>query len=174
MSPTHRRLGIRKFRRWLVSSLGTRNELRTQTKLLIATLLFALSLATKSLHAADLASVMYTTDQPFNGLTEGYDSRAVSIQRGEGLLGPYGIDPSNTATLEPGAGLFNIPERSLLRLRKRLLQSAACSKRDQLAFAGVDLSDCRIACELASWNRIGIARRVIASPRAHIELHPSR
>lgn len=164
MSPTHRRLGIRKFRRWLVSSLGTRNELRTQSKLLIATLLFALSLATKSLHAADLASVMYTTDQPFNGLTESYDSRAVSIQRGEGLLGPYGIDPSNTATLSqaPGYSIFLSTVYSVFGrdfFRVQLVQNAINSLSPVLIFL--------IAGSLVSW-RVGIASGLLAALSHHL------
>lgn len=164
MSPTHRRLGIRKFRRWLVSSLGTRNELRTQSKLLIATLLFALSLATKSLHAADLASVMYTTDQPFNGLTESYDSRAVSIQRGEGLLGPYGIDPSNTATLSqaPGYSIFLSAVYSVFGrdfFRVQLVQNAINSFSPVLIFL--------IAGSLVSW-RVGIASGLLAALSHHL------
>jgi len=164
MSPTHRRLGIRKFRRWLISSLGTRNELRTQTKLLIATLLFALSLATKSLHAADLASVMYTTDQPFNGLTEGYDSRAVSIQGGEGLLGPYGIDPSNTATLSqaPGYSIFLSAVYSVFGrdfFNVQLVQNAINSLSPVLIFL--------IAGSLVSW-RVGFASGLLAALSHHL------
>lgn len=164
MSPTHRRLGIRRFRRWLVSSLGTRNELRTQTKLLIATLLFALSLATKSLHAADLASVMYTTDQPFNGLTEGYDSRAVSILRGEGLLGPYGIDPSNTATLSqaPGYSIFLSAVYSVFGrdfFRVQLVQNVINSLSPVLIFL--------IAGSLVSW-RVGFASALLAALSHHL------
>ena len=164
MSPTHRRLGIRKFRRWLVSSLGTRNEPRTHTRLLIATLLFALSLAAKSLHAADLASVMYTTDQPFNGLTEGYDSRAVSIQHGEGLLGPYGIDPSNTATLSqaPGYSIFLSTVYSVFGrnfFNVQLVQNAINSFSPLLIFL--------IAGSLVSW-RVGFASGLLAALSHHL------
>lgn len=164
MSPTHRRPGIRKFRRWLISSLGTRNEPRTQTKLLIATLLFALSLATKSLHAADLASVMYTTDQPFAGLTEGYDSRAVSILRGEGLLGPYAIDPTNTATLSQAPGysillsaVYSVFGRDFFRAQ--LVQNAINSLSPVLIFL--------IAGSLVSW-RAGAASGLLAALSHHL------
>jgi len=153
-----------KFRRWLVSSLGTRNEPRTHTRLLIATLLFAFSLAAKSLHAADLASVMYTTDQPFNGLTEGYDSRAVSIQRGEGLLGPYGIDPSNTATLSqaPGYSIFLSAVYSVFGrdfFNVQLVQNSVNSFSPVLIFL--------IAGSLVSW-RVGFASGLLAALSHHL------
>jgi 4-amino-4-deoxy-L-arabinose transferase-like glycosyltransferase len=164
MSPTHRRLGIRKFRRWLVSSLGTRNEPRTRTRLLIAASIFALSLAAKSLHAADLASVIYTTDQPFSGLTEGYDRRAVSILQGEALLGPYGIDPSDTRwlTQAPGYSIFLSAVYSVFGrdfFAVQAVQNAINSLSPVLIFL--------IAGSLLSW-RVGIASGLLAALSHHL------
>jgi hypothetical protein len=97
-----------RYRRWLVCALGTRTSIRTRTKLILALLIFLLSYATKSLHAVDLAPVMYTTEQPMGGLTETYDQRAANILQGEGLLGPYDIKPSRTVWLAqaPGYSIF--------------------------------------------------------------------
>jgi hypothetical protein len=65
---------------------------------------FALSFAVRTIHAVDLAQLMYTSEQPFNGLTDGYDARAKGILNGEGLLGPYGMDPSQTFALSQAPG----------------------------------------------------------------------
>ena len=108
MSLSEWRLALSRYRRWLVGALATRQTLRTRTTLVFAVLIFVLAFAVRSLHAVDLAPSMYTTEQPFGGLTEGYDRRAVSILRGDGLLGPYGIDPSDTQwlTQAPGYSIF--------------------------------------------------------------------
>src|SRR5437773_5202807 len=108
MSLSEWRLALNRYRRWLVGALATRQTLRTRTTLVFAVLIFVLAFAVRSLHAVDLAPSMYTTEQPFGGLTEGYDRRAVSILRGDGLLGPYGIDPSDTQwlTQAPGYSIF--------------------------------------------------------------------
>lgn len=51
---------------------------------------------------------MYTAEQPFSIIAYGFDRRALSILGGEGLLGPYGVDPSQTAGLSrpPGYAIF--------------------------------------------------------------------
>ena len=84
------------IRRWLAEALATREVIDRKTKLILALLIFIISFATKSLQAVDLAPVMYTAEQPFGGLTDTYDSRAVGILDGEGLLGPYDINPRRT------------------------------------------------------------------------------
>jgi hypothetical protein len=73
MSLTNWRLAVRKYRRWIVGALGTRQVVRARTKLTLAVLIFLLALAVRSLHAVDLAPQMYTAEQPFYGLSEGYD-----------------------------------------------------------------------------------------------------
>src|SRR5262245_44707662 len=92
------------LRRWSVAALGTRPTSSARMKLLLAASIFALAFLVRSIHAVDLAPLMYTTEQPFSGLTDGYDLRAVSILKGEGLLGPYDIDPSDTKWLTQGPG----------------------------------------------------------------------
>ena len=77
-------------RRWLVRQLATGSQVSRRAKLIISLLLFGLAFAVRSLHAVDLESVMYTTNQPFGGLTVLYDARATDIVGGGGLLGPYG------------------------------------------------------------------------------------
>jgi hypothetical protein len=104
------KIPIRSFaiRRWLASALATRERLRFRTRLIFALLIFLLSFASKSLQAVDLAPVMYTAEQPFGGLTETYDLRAVSILDGEGLIGPYDINPRRTIWISqaPGYAIF--------------------------------------------------------------------
>ncbi|MFL6215924.1 MAG: ArnT family glycosyltransferase [Blastocatellia bacterium] len=80
----------RRLRRWLVRQLATGSRMSRRAKLIISLLLFGLAFAVRSLHAVDLESVMYTTNQPFGGLTVMYDARATDIVGGGGLLGPYG------------------------------------------------------------------------------------
>jgi hypothetical protein len=107
---------------------------------------------------------MYTTDQPFSGLTEGYDSRAVSIQRGEGFFGPYGIDPSNTAALSqaPGYSIFLSAVYSVFGrdfLNVQLVQNAINSLSPVLIFL--------IAGSLVSL-RVGIAVGLLAALSHHL------
>src|SRR5687768_1770496 len=78
------RLAYTRYRRWIVGALATRQALTARTKLIFAVSIFVLAFSVRSLHAVDLAPLMYTAEQPFSGLTEGYDRRALSIQRGEG------------------------------------------------------------------------------------------
>ncbi len=51
---------------------------------------------------------MYTAEQPFARLTYSYDQRAAAIVQGEGLLGPYDIEPTDTRALAraPGYAIF--------------------------------------------------------------------
>src|SRR5262245_30286315 len=96
------------IRRWLAESLATREEISRRKKLIFALLIFLLSFATKSLQAVDLAPIIYTAEHPFGGLTDTYDLRAVGILEGEGLLGPYDINPRRTIWIAqaPGYAIF--------------------------------------------------------------------
>jgi Dolichyl-phosphate-mannose-protein mannosyltransferase len=92
-----------RLRRRLARHLSAGWRLSHRSKLIISLLLFMVAFAVRSLHAVDLQSVMYTTDQPFGGLTTGYDRRAVDITEGGGLLGPYG-KPWQTEWLSQAPG----------------------------------------------------------------------
>lgn len=96
------------LRRALCRTLATGERPGFRSALLLALLIFLLSFAAKSLHAVDLAPVMYTAQQPFGGLTDTYDGRAVSILEGEGLIGPYDINPRRTVWIAqaPGYSIF--------------------------------------------------------------------
>src|SRR5215470_16895670 len=94
----------RAFRRWFSSALATARPMKAITRLIVALLLFLVSYATKSLQAVDLEPVMYTTEQPFGGLTALYDDRAEAILHGDGLLGPYHPKPSITIALAQAPG----------------------------------------------------------------------
>src|SRR5690349_17740827 len=87
---TELRRSARRLRRRLARHLATGSRMSRSAKLVVSLLLFTVAFVVRSLHAADLESVMYTTDQPFGGLTVGYDARAADIVAGGGLLGPYG------------------------------------------------------------------------------------
>ena len=99
---------IVRLRRRFSELLGTRGRLSARGRLGLAAFIFILSFTVRSLYSEDLASVMYTAEQPFSGLAEGYDKRAVEIAKGEGLLGPYDVDPSETSRLSqaPGYPIF--------------------------------------------------------------------
>jgi hypothetical protein len=158
------RLAARRFRRWLTEALATRQPASPRTKLLLALSIFLLAFAVRSLHAVDLASVMYTSEQPFNGLVETYDLRAASILRGEGLLGPYDLDPSDTRwlTQAPGYSIFLSPVyRTLGRnfFKAQLVQNAINSFSPVLIFL--------IAGALISW-RVGVVSGVIAALSHHL------
>ena len=91
------------MRRRLARGLATRAPLSRRAGLTISLLLFCVAFAVRSLHAVDLQPLMYTTDQPFNGLSAGYDERAVNIVEGGGLLGPYD-EPWQTRWLSQAPG----------------------------------------------------------------------
>lgn len=153
-----------RFRRRLIRALGTAQSWRLKTKLIVAAAIFALSFATKSLHATDLAHLIYTTEQPFGGLTEGYDQRAVSILRGEGLMGPYEIEPTDTKwlTQAPGysiflAGVYQVLGRDFYKVQP--VQNAINSLSAVLIFL--------IAGSLISW-RVGALSGLIAALSHHL------
>lgn len=153
-----------RLRRWVVGALATRRTFSRRTKLLFALSIFFLSFTVHSLHAVDLASVMYTTEQPFNGLVEGYDARAASILSGEGLLGPYDIDPSDTRwlTQAPGYSVYlSVVYRTLGRnfFRVQLVDNILNSVSPVLIFL--------IAGSLISW-RVGVSSGVLAALSHHL------
>ena len=152
------------FRRCFVTSLATREKMRLRTKLIIAVSIFVVSYATKSLQAVDLVPVMYTVEQPFGGLTETYDLRAVSILEGGGVLGPYEIDPSRTVWLAqaPGysiylSGVYRITGRDFFRVQS--IQNAINSISPILIFL--------IAGSVVSW-RVGVASGLLAAISHHL------
>jgi dolichyl-phosphate-mannose-protein mannosyltransferase len=158
------RLALTGYRRWIVAALSTRQTLKARTKLILAVLIFVLAFAVRSLHAVDLAALMYTTEQPFNGLTEGYDRRAASIQNGEGILGPYNVEPSDTIwiTQAPGysiflSGVYSILGRDFFGVQ--LVQNAVNSVSPVLIFL--------IAGSLISW-RVGVASGVLGALSHHL------
>jgi dolichyl-phosphate-mannose-protein mannosyltransferase len=101
-------INTRALRRSVISALGTREPMRARTRLILAAAILLASYATKSLQAVDLVPRMYTAEQYFSGLSVTYDQRAVSILRGEGLLGPYDVDPSDATWVSqaPGYSIF--------------------------------------------------------------------
>lgn len=158
------RLGTRRFRRWLTDALATQQPAPARTRLIFAALIFLLAFSVRSLHALDLASVMYTSEQPFNGLVESYDLRAVSILKGEGLLGPYDIEPSDTRwlTQAPGYSVFlSAVYRTLGRdfFKAQLVQNALNSFSPVLILL--------IAGALISW-RVGVVSGMLAALSHHL------
>lgn len=158
------RPALRRFHRWLARALATRQPATARTKLIFAVSIFVLAFAVRSLHAVDLAPLMYTNEQPFNGLAESYDLRAVSILRGEGLLGPYNIDPSDTRwlTQAPGYSIFLSPVYQTLGrdfYKAQLVQNALNSFSPVLIFL--------IAGSLISW-RVGVVSGALAALSHHL------
>jgi hypothetical protein len=148
----------------LSNILFTRESFSNKTKLFIALALFTISYVTKSLHAVDLAPLMYTAQQPFGGLTVTYDQRAQSILEGKGLLGPYDINPNRTVWLAqaPGYSIFlsmvyRIVERDFFEVQ--IVQNCLNSLSPILLFL--------IAGRLLSW-RVGIVAGLIAALSHHL------
>lgn len=153
-----------RFRRRFIFALGTRERLRPRTKLALALLIFLLSLASKSLHAVDLAPLIYTVEQPFGGLTTTYDQRAVSILKGEGLLGPYDIEPSRTNWLSQAPGysiylsvIYRFTSRDFLTVQ--MIQNFLNSLGPVLIFL--------IAGQALSW-RVGCVSGMLAALSHHL------
>jgi Dolichyl-phosphate-mannose-protein mannosyltransferase len=161
-----RKLSVRLFayRRWIIVALGVGRPASLRAKLLLALLIFALAFAVRSLHAVDLAAVIYTAEQPMGGLTETHDLRAVSILEGGGLLGPYDIHPSDTkwVTQAPGYSIFLSIVYSLFGrnfFAAQLVQNILNSFSPVLIFL--------IAGSLLSW-RVGTLAGLIAALSHHL------
>lgn len=161
-------LGFRKprlaLRRWLISALATRQKMPRRVKLAFAVLIFSLSFATRSLQAVDLTPLMYTLDQPFGGLTSGYDQRAVSILKGQGLLGPYDIEPGRTNWLAQAPGysiylswIYRVLGRDFFRVQ--LIQNGLNSFGPVLILL--------MAGQIVSW-RVGVLSGLLAALSHHL------
>ncbi|HVF91607.1 MAG TPA: glycosyltransferase family 39 protein [Blastocatellia bacterium] len=136
----------------------------TKAKIAFASLIFAVSYATRTLQAVDLSPAIYTLDQPFNGLTRAYHERAESILKGEGVLGPYDIDPSSTQWLaqDPGYSIFLSAIYSIFDgdfFTVQTIQNALTSLPPILIFL--------IAGTLLSW-RVGVVAGLLAALSHHL------
>ncbi len=138
--------------------------MRLRTKIIVAFSIFLVSFSARSLHAVDLTPVMYTDEQPFGGLTLTYDQRASSILEGDGILGPYDINPSRTVWLAQAPGysiylswVYRIVGRGFLRVQ--FVQNALNSLSPILIFL--------IAGSMLSW-RVGVASGLLAAIEHHL------
>ena len=155
------------FRRWLCRALATRQRMTLRTKFIFALLIFVISFSVKSLQAVDLEPVMHTAEQPGAGMSGDYDSRAVSIGAGQGILMPDNQDPSDTALLAhaPGYSIFlsavySLKGRSYFTVQ--LVQNLINSVSPILIFL--------IAGNLISW-RVGIASGLLAAGSHHLSYY---
>lgn len=151
------------LRRRLARLLATRAPMSRRAKLIAGLLLYSIAFAVRSLHAVDLQSVMYTTNQPFNGLTVVYDQRAANIVEGGGLLGPYD-KPWQTHWLSEAPGyaiylsaIYATVGRDFFNVQ--LLQNALTAFAPVLLFL--------IAGTLLGW-RVGIVSGVLAAVSHHL------
>jgi hypothetical protein len=96
---------------------------------------FLLALAVRSLHAVDLADVMYSHRQPGTRMAWRYDDTAQAIRAGDGILWPRNPDPARTGVMSrpPGYGLYLVAVYGMLgrsffaaQLVQNVLTSAAC------------------------------------------------
>jgi hypothetical protein len=152
------------LRRALCRTLATGERLGLRARLLFALLIFLISFATKSLQAVDLAPVMYTAQQPFGGLTDTYDLRAVSILEGEGILGPYDINPRRTVWIAQAPGysvflslIYRLTSRDFFKVQ--LLQNLLNSLSPVVIFF--------LAAMLLGW-RTGIAAGMLSAVSHHL------
>ena len=164
MKFSHHRLA---FQRWLCRTLATREQIRLRTKLIIGASIFLLSFCVKSLHAVDLEPLMYTTEQIGGGMTAEFDSRAVAILNGEGLLLATIHDRSETVVLShaPGysiflSGIYATFGRNYFTVQ--LIQNVVNSLSPVLIFL--------IAGNLLSW-RVGAVAGVIAGFSHHLSYY---
>ncbi|MGH9760179.1 MAG: ArnT family glycosyltransferase, partial [Blastocatellia bacterium] len=104
------------LRRWSAKALATQASMPPRRKALIASLILLTAFAVRSIHAVDVAPVMYTADQPMLGLTVSYDIRAVSILSGGGVLVPEIRNPHHTDLLSytPGYPILLAAEYKVL------------------------------------------------------------
>lgn len=152
-----------RLRRRLARRLATRTPMSRRAKLIAGLLLFAVAFAIRSLQAVDLQPVMYTTNQPFNGLTRGYDERAANIVEGGGLLGPYD-KPWQTQWLSEAPGyaiylsaIYATAGRDFFQVQ--FVQNALTALAPVLLFL--------IAGSLFGW-RVGIVAGMLAAVSHHL------
>ena len=152
------------YRRWFVSELAAGIQMPLKTKIFIAISIFLISYATKSLHAVDLAPVMYTTQEPLGSVADAYDTVASSILQGEGLLGPRYDDPRRTAPLARAPGypiylsaIYSRFGRDYFRVQ--VVQNALNSISPILIFL--------IAGNLLSW-RVGAISGLLSAVSHHL------
>ena len=138
--------------------------MRLRTKIIVAVSIFVVSFSARSLQAVDLTPVMYTAEQPFGGLSLTYDQRASSILEGDGILGPYDIDPSRTVWLAQAPGysiylswIYRIAGRGFFKVQ--FVQNALNSLSPILIFL--------IAGAMLSW-RVGVASGLLAAIEHHL------
>ena len=138
--------------------------MRFRTRVIVAVSIFVVSFSIRSLQAVDLSPMMYTSEQPFGGLSLTYDQRASSILEGEGILGPYDIEPSRTVWLAQAPGysiylswVYRIAGRGFLKVQ--FVQNALNSLSPILIFL--------IAGSMLSW-RVGVISGMLAAIEHHL------
>ena len=153
----------RALRRRLARQLAAGAGMSRRAKIITGALLFAFAFAIRSLHAVDLEPVMYTTGQPFGGLTVMYDARAVNIVEGGGLLGPYGT-PWRTEWLSEAPGyaiylsaIYATAGRDFFKVQ--LVQNALTATAPVLLLL--------IAGSLLGW-RVGVVAGLLAALSHHL------
>src|SRR5262249_37231298 len=148
----------------IFSAFESRTLLSRRTKTLLAAAIFCLSFAIKSLHAVDLAPLMYTADQPAGGMSRQCDEWAASIVQGRGILTLEKRDARDTSMLARAPGypaflswMYSMRDRSyfLVQLAQNLINSAS----PVLAFL--------IACEIFGWQ-IGLASGLLCAISHHL------
>lgn len=144
--------------------LGSGQPMSRRAQIACAAFIFSLSFVTKSLHAVDIAPLMYTSQQPMNGLTRAYDERAISIIEGQGLLIPDNQRPHNTGLLgfAPGYAIYLSAVYALWGRNffiVQLVQNALNSLTPVLLFF--------LAGMLVSW-RVGVVAGLLAAVSHHL------
>src|ERR1051325_9027365 len=96
------------FCRWISKHLATSQRIGARTKTLLAVLIFVISFSVRSLHGVDLEPMMHTPEQPGAGMSREFDSWAISMATGQGILMPRIEDKSDTSLLAvaPGYPIF--------------------------------------------------------------------
>ena len=155
------------FKRWLCRTLATREQIRLRTKFIIGVGIFLFSFGVKSLHAVDLEPLMYTTEQIGSEMSNEFDSRAVAILNGEGILLANIRDRSDTLLLShaPGYSIFLSAIYATFGrnyFTVQLIQNAVNSSSPVLIFL--------IAGYLISW-RVGAVAGVIAGFSHHLSYY---
>ena len=155
------------YKRWLCETLATRERIRFRTKIILALSIFAISFCVKSLQAVDLEPAMHTPEQPGVRMSQDFDSRALSILAGHGVLMPVVRDPSDTELLSH-APAYSIFLSSVYALSGRnyfavqLIQNLINSISPVLIFL--------IAGNLLSW-RVGVAAGLISALSHHLSYY---
>jgi hypothetical protein len=156
---------LARFRRFADQALGRGRPFPRRRRHALASAVFLVSFAVRSLYAVDLSGVMYSHRMPGTRMAARYDAGAMAILRGEGILFPRQRPaPEDTSILArpPGYALFTAGVYATLgrsAFAVQLVQNLLNSVSPVLLFL--------IVGRVLSW-RVGAVGALIAAVSPHL------